>query len=253
MYTNVVKLRQLVLDDYVEFDDIPDDLLLLAINKNYLFNMNERNKLRIYGSLNYERLEFLGDSCLELIVADLLFKNYNLKNPQELTEMKSKIVRNSSLHCLSQNKGLCSLILKEDVYKLGNKDCADVFESIIGALYYYLQESYPNPIKFLIYWLNKEFDFENLIQYLIDNQNVNDVCRSVYKDDDYYKYEPVKKLMQNEERDSNLDNMNLNELMNLQKELQRLSTQKLNPYIKNELALKQKQVMRLVSLKKLNL
>ena len=41
--------------------------------------------------------------------------------------------------------------------------------------------------------------------------------------------------------------------MNLQKELQRLSTQKLNPYIKNELALKQKQVMRLVSLKKLNL
>ncbi len=201
--------------------------------------MNDRNKLKIYGSLNYERLEFLGDSCLELIVADLLFKNYDLKTPQVLTELKSKIVRNSSLHCLSQKKGLCSLILKEDVYKLGNKDCADVFESIIGALYYYLQGSYPNPINFLKFWLNKEFEFENLIQYLIDNENENDVCQSVYKNDDYYKYQPqpVKKL--NQEIDNNLDNMGLNELINLQKELQRLSTQKLTPYMKNELLLKQ--------------
>lgn len=175
---NVKILRNLLLDNYAEFDDIPDDLLLLALIK------NSRQKLThlatTYGSSNFERIEFLGDAVLDLIVAEVLFKNFNLKTPGDLTEMKSKLVRNSSLTCLAQNKNLCSLIISIDQYTVYGKNCADLFEAIIGALYYHLQNTHPNPIKFLLFWLNNEFDYENIISYMLNHPNENDVCNAIH-------------------------------------------------------------------------
>lgn len=248
IYINVLKLRELILDPYIEFDGLPDELLLLALNKNYLFNPIDKNKIKIYGSLNYERLEFLGDAVIDLITATLLFKNFNLKTPHDLTVLKSKLVRNSSFHCLSMNKGLCSLILKEDIYKLGNKDCADVFEAIIGALYYHLEKYYESPIKILSKWLNVEFEFEKLIQYLIDNPDTNDICRYIYKNEQ----ELIQPKRKEKEIPKSLDELPLNELIEQQKALQRILRQNLPQSLKSDLLSKQKEVQSVVSRKSMN-
>lgn len=180
IYDNVDRLRKLVMDKYRELDNIPDDLLLLSLIKNYKLNSNDQNKLlKYYGSINFERLEFLGDAVLDLIIADILFINFTLATPGKLTIIKSILVKNASLNCLSSKKQLCSLILKNDIYITSNKECADVFEAILGALYYYLKDNHKDPLGFITYWLNKEFNFDDLIVYAINNPNISNTCQYI--------------------------------------------------------------------------
>src|SRR5688572_17300327 len=56
--------------------------------------------------LNNERLEYLGDSVLDLAIADLLYKNYPEKNEGELTKLRSIIVQRSQLNRIAEELGL---------------------------------------------------------------------------------------------------------------------------------------------------
>ena len=88
----------------------------------------------VLGTLNNERLEYLGDAMLSAIVADFLFKKYPLHPEGPLTEMRSKLVCRDRLNALSRKMGLNLLINMETGNGAKSVD-GDAFEALIGALY----------------------------------------------------------------------------------------------------------------------
>ncbi len=84
-----------------------------------------------------ERLEFLGDSVLELIVREYIYKFYST-DEGKLTEWKKQIVDKDSLCDIVDKMGLVEHLklggsLKNQ--KLSTKLKSDLYESIVGAIY----------------------------------------------------------------------------------------------------------------------
>ena len=83
-----------------------------------------------------ERLEFLGDAILGLIVAKYLFKLYPFKDEGFLTKIRSKIVNSDSLNDIGRKIGLKNLInIKRIKSKSYDSIYGDALEAIIGACY----------------------------------------------------------------------------------------------------------------------
>ena len=83
-----------------------------------------------------ERLEFLGDAILGLIVAKHLFKLYPFKDEGLLTKIRSKIVSRDSLNNVGRKMGLKKLInIKKIKTKSYDSIHGDALEAIIGACY----------------------------------------------------------------------------------------------------------------------
>jgi ribonuclease-3 len=86
-----------------------------------------------------ERLEFLGDAVLELIVTQYLYENY--KNPEgELTNWRAALVKGPSLSEVAKNLSMGEyLYLSKGEEKTGGKSrqliLANSFEALIGAIY----------------------------------------------------------------------------------------------------------------------
>ena len=89
---------------------------------------------------NYERLEFLGDSLLGMIVANYLYHAYPHENEGRLTRMRATLVRQEALGKIATDLKLSqSLILSTGELKSGGHHresiLADTVEAIIGAIY----------------------------------------------------------------------------------------------------------------------
>ncbi len=89
---------------------------------------------------NYERLEFLGDRVLGLAIASLLFKKFPNENEGDLAKRLAFLVQGETLAKLSSQISLGDYIIFSDAERDagGAKNdhiLADVFESVIGALY----------------------------------------------------------------------------------------------------------------------
>lgn len=86
-----------------------------------------------------ERLEFLGDAVLELVVTEYLYKNY--KNPEgELTNLRSALVKGAMLSMIANELGIENyLYLSRGEAKSEGKSrqliLANAFEALIGAIY----------------------------------------------------------------------------------------------------------------------
>lgn len=87
-----------------------------------------------------ERLEFLGDAVLNLIVAEYLFNLYPDKDEGFLTKVRAKIVNRNSLAESAEEIGLEKFLLVNqnlsNTFSRGAKTVlSDAFEALIGALY----------------------------------------------------------------------------------------------------------------------
>ncbi len=88
---------------------------------------------------SYERLEFLGDSILSIIVSTYLYDNYNVQEG-ELSKMRASIVCENSLAKCSRELGIgrCMLLDKGEE-QTGGRDrtsiLADMFEAVLAAIY----------------------------------------------------------------------------------------------------------------------
>jgi ribonuclease-3 len=87
-----------------------------------------------------ERLEFLGDAVIELVVTEWLYRSLPDRSEGELTRLRARVVRRESLAELARELGLGeTLSLGGGELKSGgrNRDSilADAFEALIGALY----------------------------------------------------------------------------------------------------------------------
>jgi len=95
---------------------------------------------RSVSSDNNERLEFLGDSILGFIVAELLFDKKTDSNEGDLTRLRSHLVQESTLHKIAQNIKLSEhIILGSSEKKSGTKHrssvLSDALEAFFGAMY----------------------------------------------------------------------------------------------------------------------
>lgn len=89
---------------------------------------------------NYERLEFLGDRVLGLVVADVLYEKFPNEPEGDLAKRLAALVQGSFLAIIADEMGLGAyIVFSESEAASGGAEneniLADVFESIIGALY----------------------------------------------------------------------------------------------------------------------
>lgn len=97
------------------------------------------NEHRGYGLDHNERLEFLGDAVLELVVTDHLYRNY--PNPEgELTSFRAAVVNGEILAEIGGNLGLGDFLLMsrgeaKDTGRARMWLLANAMEAVIGALY----------------------------------------------------------------------------------------------------------------------
>lgn len=95
---------------------------------------------RSHGATNNERLEFLGDSILNFIVGEELFKRFPEAREGQLSRLRSQMVKGDTLAELAREfeLGEC-LVLGEGEMKSGghrrDSILADSVEAIIGAIY----------------------------------------------------------------------------------------------------------------------
>lgn len=82
-----------------------------------------------------ERMEFLGDSILDSIISDFIFKHYPLKDEGFLTKMRSKIVNRKSLNELALHLSLDNYIKSNNLYLKNNNALGNAFEALIGAIF----------------------------------------------------------------------------------------------------------------------
>jgi ribonuclease-3 len=128
--TDLVKLQTIL---GTQFSDL--DLLRSAItHRSYL---NEHKEATWDHN---ERLEFLGDAVLELVVTDYLFKKYPEKPEGELTAVRAALVNTVSLSAASENLGVNEFLLMskgeaKDVGRARQYILANTFEACIGAIY----------------------------------------------------------------------------------------------------------------------
>ena len=89
---------------------------------------------------SYERLEFLGDAVLELVIGEFLFRRFPEKSEGELTQIRSVFASRKVIAKRAQELNLGKyIILGPGEEKTGGREkeslLSDIFESILGAIY----------------------------------------------------------------------------------------------------------------------
>ncbi len=117
----------------VVFND--KDLLKQAfVHRSYL------NEHKRFGISHNERLEFLGDAVLELVVTDFLYHKYTNKTEGDLTSYRSALVNTNSLAGVGEELGIDGYLLlskgeARDTGRARSFIIANALEALIGAVY----------------------------------------------------------------------------------------------------------------------
>ena len=93
---------------------------------------------RTFELVDYERLEFLGDRVLGLLVADLLMDAFPNEDEGALAKRHAALVRRETLADVAGQTGLDKFIklgVSDEVLRANKSVLGDVCEAIIGALY----------------------------------------------------------------------------------------------------------------------
>ena len=145
---------------------IPNNIKIYEVAMSHSSYANEHKDKK-----NYERLEFLGDAVLELVVSEYLYKNYE-QDEGDMTKTRANYVCENANYEYMNKLGLIKYI------KVGNGEVdnikkaivADIFEAFIGALY--LDQGFPKAKEFVLeiitpYILNKTYffnDYKSILQ-----------------------------------------------------------------------------------------
>ncbi len=114
---------------------VPKEIFLYKLALTHSSSIQKsRNKSIVAKECN-ERLEFLGDSILDAIIADYLFRIYPFKDEGFLTEMRSKIVNRKSLNRICRKLGIDDLIIHKQNKQVNESMYGDALEAFIGAIY----------------------------------------------------------------------------------------------------------------------
>ncbi|MFA6486622.1 MAG: ribonuclease III [Candidatus Magasanikbacteria bacterium] len=128
----------------------PEYLVQAFIHRSYL------NEHRDFGLGHNERLEFLGDAVVELIVTEFLFNEYG--NPEgELTNWRAALVNAKMLASVAYEIGMEPYLFlshgesKDAGTKARDYIMANLFEAVVGAIY--LDQGYDVTAQFITRWV----------------------------------------------------------------------------------------------------
>lgn len=140
------------IDLYDELKNMPDSYL------SYVHNSTSHQA---------ERLEYLGDSVLDLIVSNALFDNFYDLGPGDLTRLGSEVTKNLTLSYM---------LIKKNVCVMRNKKCADKLEVLIGLIYQYTGKN----MVFTEKYLNDVFGLSDIIYELVEfDVTIDDVVDDI--------------------------------------------------------------------------
>ncbi len=112
----------------------------------------KNKKINLYN--DFERLEFLGDRVLGLVIASILYKRFKNFNEGDLSKKLSYLVQKNFLYKISNNLDLEKILkysFKKENNKLNISIFADAVEALIGSIY--LDGGYKASLKFIDkYW-----------------------------------------------------------------------------------------------------
>ncbi len=122
-----------------------------ALLKTAFTHRSYLNEVKVEGEHN-ERLEFLGDAVLELVVTDYLYRRYPDTTEGNLTAYRAALVNASILGDIAATLGMneCLLLSKGEAKDTGRARAtilANTFEAVVGALY--LDQGYEAAAQFI--------------------------------------------------------------------------------------------------------
>lgn len=114
-----------------------------------------------------DRLEYLGDSVLDLIVSDMMFDSFHDLSAGYLSKLGSEVTKNMTLSYMLIKKHICSE---------RNKKCADKLEVLIGIIYSYTGKN----ITFVEKYLNEQFGLYDIVYQLLEYDiHIDDVVDNI--------------------------------------------------------------------------
>lgn len=131
----VMSMRFVELEKLMDYKFKNLNLITRAMTHSSYSNENKKEKLK-----NNERLEFLGDSVLSIIISEYLFSQYLTLEEGQLTKIRAKIVCESSLAEASRTLKLGEFMLFGRGEELtGGRErtsiLSDAFEALIAAVF----------------------------------------------------------------------------------------------------------------------
>lgn len=118
--------------------------------------------------MSYERLEFLGDSILDMVISSYIYERFPDQNEGFLSKIRTKIVNGKMLGFLSNkigfhNYAIISKQVEESNGRNNYKIMEDIFEAFIAALFLDSNCNYDIVNKWIIYIIENYIDFSDLI------------------------------------------------------------------------------------------
>lgn len=155
---------------------------------------NEYKKQKI---IYNERLEFLGDSILGLVVSEYIYRVYPKYPEGELTKLRATVVCEPSLSYLATNLKLGKyLLLGKGEEATGGRDrvsiLADAFEALIGAIYLdggmeyaekFVLEHLKPVIEDAVNGMELFIDYKTQLQEILQKKNKDSIRYKVVKED----------------------------------------------------------------------
>lgn len=115
---------------------------------------------------SYERIEFLGDSVIKLLVAKYLYIRYRTESEGFLTKTKTKIENKKTLAHFARKLGIDEFMIiskqnEEAINRDSDKFLEDIFEGFMGALF--LDQGLDFCEKYLTILLETEIDYSDIL------------------------------------------------------------------------------------------
>ncbi|HVS79704.1 MAG TPA: ribonuclease III [Candidatus Paceibacterota bacterium] len=140
--------------DFSEFERITGiEFRDKAILKQAFIHRSYLNENKEVGLSHNERLEFLGDAVLELVITDFLYEKYPDKAEGDLTAYRSALVNASTCASVAMNLSVNDFLLlskgeSKDTGRARQYILANTLEAIIGAIY--LDQKYDAAREFIL-------------------------------------------------------------------------------------------------------
>jgi len=159
----------------INFEEFQKKIHYKIIDKSFFITaLTHRSFLKVknnshkIGIISNERLEFLGDAVLDLVVAEYLFKNFPLNEEGDLTKFRSILVNKKFLAERAKNIQLQDFLLAsytamKSIDEGYDTILSDAYESLVGAVF--LDSGYDSAKEFLNEEIFKKLDIKWLNQF----------------------------------------------------------------------------------------
>ncbi|WMC18145.1 MAG: ribonuclease III [Enterobacteriaceae bacterium PSmelAO1] len=140
-------------------------------------------------NINNERFEFLGDSILNFIISNILYKKFPLINEGEMSRIRSNLINHKILFTLAVKFNLIKYI-KLNYKKLNNFNktyiLTNILESLIGGIF--LDSNINTTEQLVLKWYNKKIklliknkDYKTILQEFLQKNHIKLPYYSIIK------------------------------------------------------------------------